>query len=142
MEQLVQLSYTILNLRTLDRDDALQKFATAINVQLMFENRQVIPYTPFNGFDSIAAQDKLFICGPSGCGKSKGIFECAKNNFTKFAKICIINPIQPVGEISGRITLLDLIEKLDKDDAIVWDNFPDDLVREGSGYCETSSSSD
>src|SRR5215212_2700931 len=68
-------------------DELIQKIATSINVQLALEQEnQKIPFIPFNGFDNVQHDDKLFIYGPSGCGKSRGIFEIIKRIITEEKK--------------------------------------------------------
>ncbi len=59
----------------------------------------------------------------------ESIFELVKENLSNFKRIYFINPRNTVGNELGRIKILDLIGKLEEDDAVVWDNFPDDLVR-------------
>jgi hypothetical protein len=109
--------------------DILQKVATLVNVQLAAEGSEILPFTLFMNFDSARHSDKLFLYGPSGCGKSRAIFELVKEDLNNFKKIYFINPRNTVGNESGRIKILDLIGKLQEDDGVVWDNFPDDLVK-------------
>src|SRR5262249_19522572 len=49
---------------------------------------------------------------------------------TMIDRIYIINPRTVIaGTESGRIDLYELIDRFTEDDAILWDNFPDDLVK-------------
>jgi hypothetical protein len=126
-----------------DEDDnsVLQEVAAAINVQLTMtedesgdksHRRTIIPFIPFNGFDSsIRQKDKLFLYGPSGCGKSRSIFEIIKDKLTSegIENIYIINPRNKVGKESGRQSLVEIANKLTDKDAVLWDNFPDDLIK-------------
>ncbi len=64
---------------------------------------QYLPFIDPADFDTAKYQDKLFIHGPSGSGKSK--------------------------EKTGRTNLIDLINQFTENDIIVWDNFPDDLIK-------------
>ena len=66
--------------------DILQKVATAINVQLTFDDVQRLPLIAPNGFDTAKHHDKLFLYGHSGCGKSRCIFEFIKDK---------LRPIEP-----------------------------------------------
>jgi hypothetical protein len=110
-------------------DDIFQKIATLVNVQLAAEGSESLPFVPFSNFNSTKYSDKLLLYGPSGCSKSRAMFELVKENLDNFKKIYFINPRNAIGNESGRIKLLDLIGKLEEDDGVVWDNFPDDLVK-------------
>jgi hypothetical protein len=107
---------------------SFKKVATLVNVQLASEGSEILPFTLFTNFDSARHYDKLFLYGPSGCGKSRTIFELVKEDLSNFRKIYFINTTNAVGNESGRIKILDLIGKLQEDDGVVCDNFPDDLV--------------
>jgi ABC-type transport system involved in cytochrome bd biosynthesis fused ATPase/permease subunit len=124
-----EVSYTILTVNHLNSIDILEKVATAINVQLTLEEGQNFPFIPFISFDKAKNEDKLFIIGPSGCGKSKGIFEIIKNKLENYENIYIINPRTLIGNKSGRISIIELISKVNQKDVIIWDNFPDDLAK-------------
>ena len=128
-DESIDVSYSILIVGQEQKPHILQKIATLVNVQLGAEGNGILPFTPFTDFDSAKHSDKLFLYGPSGCGKSRAIFELVKENLRNFKKIYFINPRNTVGNELGRIKILDLIGKLEEDDAVVWDNFPDDLVR-------------
>ena len=126
----MEVSYTILEIDNDDPEEMLQEFATVINVQLMMADGQKFPFIPFIDFDSALKASKLFLYGTSGCGKSKAIFEIIKQRIRNLNKIYVINPRQVPGRESGRINLLDLISAVNPEkDAIVWDNFPDDLIK-------------
>ena len=105
----------------------LTDIATAINVQLMFEDSQ-IPFVPFKDYENLLDQDKSFIYGRSGSGKSRIIYEIIKQRLPSFNRVCVINPRPLVGVQSHRISLSKLIHELKFDDAVIWDNFPDDLI--------------
>ena len=112
-----------------DLADILQKVATAVNVQLTFDDVQRLPLIAPNGFDTAKHHDKLFLYGPSGCGKSRCIFEFIKDKLSNIKNIFIINPRQTIGEESGRIKIHELVSKFDQNDIALWDNSPDDLVK-------------
>jgi hypothetical protein len=129
-DESIEVSYTILRaVNQRNRDEILQKIVTAINVQLALENSQSIPFISSNGFDTVKLQDKLFIYGLSGCGKSRCIYELAKDKLDDVENIFIINPRQTLGEESGRISIHELAIKLNQKDIVIWDNFPDDLLK-------------
>ncbi len=91
------------------------------------------PFTTFEKFNIIKEEegvvDKLFISGPSGVGKSRCIYEIFKNNINRYQKIIVINPRNSITENYKRAPLLDIISKINEDDAIIWDNFPDGLIK-------------
>ena len=66
-----------------------------------------------------------------------GLFEVIKDNTKSFEKIYIINPRNPVGEESGRVNLCELVNRFQENDIIVWDNFPDDLVKRDIDNAQT-----
>jgi DNA polymerase III delta prime subunit len=126
----IEVSYTILrSVNQRNRHDVIQKVVAAINVQLKLENNQNIPLISPNDFDAVKHQDKLFISGPSGCGKSRCIYELFKDKLNDVENIYVINPRQTIGEESGRITIPKLTNKLNQKDIVIWDNFPDDLLK-------------
>jgi hypothetical protein len=126
----IEVSYGILEVGEEETpDDILEKIATLINVQLGAQDNGAIPFTPFTNYDDAKHSDKLFLYGPSGCGKSRALFELIKEDLGSLKKIWFINPRNTIGNDSGRINILDLIAKLGPQDGVVWDNFPDDLVR-------------
>jgi hypothetical protein len=124
----IEISYSILSTQS-QFQGVLQKLATAINVQLLIERDQKLPFVGFKGFDTAERADKLFLYGPSGCGKSRSIFEIVKSKITNFEKVYILNPRNTIGKDSGRISLHQLVNDIGENDAIVWDNFPDDLMK-------------
>ena len=128
--ELIEVSYLIIDSK--DKDsiaETLESFATSINVQYK-EDGIELPYVPFPNFEKANAATKLILYGPSGCGKSKTIFEIIRRRIPNLSRIIVINPRQIVGERSGRMNLAELLRSIDKEkDAVVWDNFPDDLIR-------------
>jgi hypothetical protein len=106
------------------------KIATAINVQLKLSDGTEIPFITFNEFDKSSREDKVYLYGPSGSGKSRGIFEIIKSKVTVIDRIYIVNPRTVItGAESGRIDLYELIDRVTENDAVLWDNYPDDLVK-------------
>ena len=125
----IEVSYAVISLSSGDSEKVLAKFATSLNVQLGLQPGQLLPYIPFKGFDKVKGANKLFIYGPSGCGKSRCIYELIKDMVTSFGEIYVINPRHTAGmSESGRAPLAALFTRFGKDDAIVWDNFPDDII--------------
>ncbi len=139
-EEFNEISYTVLNINHKDSKKILQKMETGINVQIALDNDQNIPFIAPDVFDKAKYFNKLFVYGPSGCGKSRIIFEIIRDKMAtisssrpssteKIEKIIIINPRQTIGKESGRSSIIELVSKLGSQDIIVWDNFPDDLVK-------------
>jgi hypothetical protein len=65
----IEVSYTVLERQgneSIADQRLLQQIATAINVQLNVEEGQDLPFIPFNGFDDLMQESKLFLYGPSG----------------------------------------------------------------------------
>ncbi|HEX9317768.1 MAG TPA: hypothetical protein VF884_02415 [Nitrososphaeraceae archaeon] len=93
----------------------------------MFEGHE-IPFVPFKDYENVKYQDKSFIYGRSGCGKSRIIYEIIKEKSKRFNRVFIINPRHLVGIESHRIGLSKLMNDVSGDDAVIWDNFPDDLL--------------
>jgi hypothetical protein len=130
-----EVSYTVLdNIQKEDPNIILQKIATAINVQLTLSNgEEEIPFVPFDEFNSAIHEDKVYLYGTSGSGKSRTMFEIIKSKITGFERIFIINPRNIImGSESGRIDIYELAHRLTQADAVLWDNFPDDLVKENT----------
>src|SRR5919106_2895400 len=127
----IEVSYTLLrSINQRNRIDILQKVIATINVQLTLENGQSIPLISSNGFDTVKLQDKLYIYGASGCGKSRCIYELLKDDkLNDVENIFIINPSQTIGEESGRVGIHELANRLSQKDIVIWDNFPDDLLK-------------
>lgn len=132
-----EVSYSVLNIeqyvgkigKVNFPDDLLKMLSTAINVRLFMEGNHYFPNIPFDKFNTLLSEDKIFLFGPSGCGKSRAIYEMIKKNLKDFDKIYLINPRNSLGKESGRMPLKDLVTRVNENDAIVWDNFPDDLMR-------------
>jgi class 3 adenylate cyclase len=127
-EEANEVSYTILD-TTKNANDILQSLATAINVRLSLDSEQDFPFVEFDNFATASRQDKIFLYGPGGSGKSRSIYEIAKRNIPDIKRIIIINPRNNTGSESGRIRLADVVSKFSDGDAVIWDNFPDDLVK-------------
>jgi len=73
--------------------------------------------------------NKLFLYGTSGSGKSRCIYEIVRERIADFKNIFIINPRHTVGaKESGRIKLTELFSRFSNEDAVIWDNFPDDII--------------
>ena len=120
-----QISYSVLNIGR-SRKRALTDLATSIDVH-MFEG-SIIPFVPSADYQSLHRQDKSFIYGRSGCGKSRVIYEIIKKRLAEFNRVFIINPRPILGIESRRIGLSKLVDELNSGDAVIWDNFPDDLL--------------
>ena len=56
------------------------------------------------------------------------MYEIIKERLAEFKRVCVINPRTLVGVESHRIGLSKLMSELNREDAIIWDNFPDDLL--------------
>src|SRR5215469_10159437 len=132
-----EISYTMIRSGQVPIEGILQELATAINVQLSRHEQQFPFVSPDNFERSTTYADKILFFGTSGCGKSRGIFEVIKDNTKSFEKIYIINPRNPVGEESGRVELCELVNRFEENDIIVWDNFPDDLVKRDIDNAQT-----
>jgi len=127
----IKVPYTVLD--SID----ISKVAFAINVQLTLNdaneqhtNQNSLPFVFPNDFDDVKDRDNLFIYGPSGCGKSRTMVEIiSKSSNERTEKIYIINPRNAIGVESGMISLYDLVNKLCEKDVVIWDNFPDGMIR-------------
>ena len=130
----IEVSYAVLSveLGTANVEELLQKIADTINVQLTLEGEH-LPFVPFNGFHRIKREDKVLLYGRSGCGKSRGMFEIIREKIGRYKRVYIINPRNPVAKESGRTNLFWLAEKFGKEDLVLWDDFPDDLVMRDMG---------
>jgi hypothetical protein len=131
----IEVSYGVLSTHDQNYDKLLQDIATAVNLQLSLED-QHLPFIEPDGYNTAKQQDKLFIYGPSGSGKSRIIFETIKHQrqyqhqqHNTLEKFYIINPRQKIGEETGRINLDDLVDRFRENDVVIWDNFPDDLIK-------------
>jgi hypothetical protein len=130
----IEVSYAVFSVDPANSniEELLQKIAAIINVQLTFE-REHLPFVPFNGFDRARREDKVLLYGRSGCGKSRGMYEIFREKVGHCKTIYIINPRNPVANESGRTNLVLLAEKFGQEDLVLWDNFPDDLVKRDLG---------
>lgn len=107
----------------------LQQISAAINVRLTLADDQNFPYVYFDNFSSLSNSDKVFLYGPSGCGKSRGVLEIIRQNIRHVERVYVINPRNAVGLELGRAPLMDIVNMFSENDMIIWDNFPDDLIR-------------
>jgi hypothetical protein len=129
-DEQIEVSFATLTIDRSNYSQIIQKIATIINVRLSTEAEQnLLPFVPPKTFENAVRQDKLFIHGASGCGKSRVIFEIMKNKIQGTEKIFFINPRQFTAEVSGRISLTELINRFTEKDIVIWDNFPDDLMK-------------
>ena len=130
-----EVSYTIVPVSHELVDQVLQSVATAINLRLSLEQNQPFPFVEFDSFSAALKQDKVFLYGPGGSGKSRSIFELLSRGILHFDRIIIVNPRNNVGTESGRIPLAELVAKFAESDAVIWDNFPDDLIKRDAANC-------
>lgn len=116
-------------------------------MQLTLPDGGEIPFIPFNEFANTLNEDKIYLYGPSGSGKSRTLYEIMKSKIISCERIFIINPRNIVAgggaagdaqlsssssssaTVAGRIEIPELISKFTENDAVIWDNFPDDLVK-------------
>lgn len=68
--------------------------------------------------------------GVSGSGKSRSLFEIvgSKIKNRSFKKTYIINPRNIIGHALNRISISELVDKIEQRDVIIWNDFPDDLL--------------
>jgi hypothetical protein len=132
-DERIEVSFATLTTDGSNNNEIIRKIATAINVQLSTTEggQNLLPFVPPKAFENAMIQDKLFIHGASDCGKSRAIFEIIKNKMKGTEKIHIINPRQIAGEESGRTNLTELMNRFrfTEKDTVIWDNFPDDLIK-------------
>jgi hypothetical protein len=116
----------------------LDSLATSINVQLTLLDRKEIPFIPFNEYTNTLYEDKVYIRGLSGSGKSRCIYEIVKTKISSFERIFIINPrnITVNAKETGRVDIYNLTKDLKDKDIVIWDNFPDDLVKKDIDYAK------
>ncbi len=124
----IELSYIDFSVDQIYPEKVIQKVATAINVQQVIEEDQNIPFVKFNQFEQALSVEKLFLYGPSGSGKSRFILEILKRNISTITNIYVITPCNTAEKVQ-RVDLLELVKKFKIGDAVIWDNFPDDLIK-------------
>ncbi|MDQ3872678.1 MAG: hypothetical protein M3258_03595 [Thermoproteota archaeon] len=116
----------------IDSDDewivTVQKVATAINVQFTESSRD-LPFVAFKEFQNLLREEKVFLFGPSGCGKSRAIIELLRRKEGRYAKIFVINPSNPAVLDSRRENITALSQRFGRNDLVIWDNFPEGLVK-------------
>jgi hypothetical protein len=108
--------------------ETVQKIATAINVQFTEASNQ-LPFVPFREFQNLLREEKVFLFGPSGCGKSRTIIELLRSKNASYDRIFVINPSNPARLDSGRENISTLSEEFGRNDLVIWDNFPEGLVK-------------
>jgi hypothetical protein len=108
--------------------ETVQKVATAINVQFTEASNQ-LPFVPFKEFQNLLREEKVFLFGPSGCGKSRTIIELLRSKNASYDRIFVINPSNPARLDSGRENISMLSERFGRNDLVIWDNFPEGLVK-------------
>ena len=102
---------------------------TKINVELRKESKEVIPFISPKGFDEWKNEKKLFLSGVPGSGKSRTIIEIIKTrlNLGEFENIYILNPKNVANGKADRASISEIVDSISEKDAIIWDNFPNDL---------------
>lgn len=108
--------------------DTVQKVATAINVQFT-ESAEQLPFVPSRQFEKLLREEKVFLFGPSGSGKSRTIIKLLRNKDTTYERIFVVNPSNPSGLDSGRENIAVLSQQFGRQDLVIWDNFPDGLIK-------------
>jgi hypothetical protein len=109
--------------------ETVQKVATAINVQFTESSSKHLPFVPFKEFQNLLREEKVFLFGPSGCGKSRTIIELLRSKNAGYDRIFVINPSNPAGLDSGREGISTLSQQFGRNDLVIWDNFPEGLVK-------------
>lgn len=122
-----KVSYAIIEVEQDRLEECLLKIATMLNVQLS-QAGSPIPFIPFDGFERLNRK-KLFLYGISGVGKSRAIYELVKARISTFKKIFMLNPRIIFQEKSDEDELYKITNQASVNDALVWDNFPNDLIR-------------
>ena len=130
-ESVAEIPYIVLTItQEQEKIQILQTVATAINVQLTLDEEAHIPFIPSSNFQQANNQDKLFLYGPGGSGKSRLIFELVKSKLSeKIKRLYIINPRQVLNKNIQRANLMQLFNQLTHEDIVVWDNFPDGVIK-------------
>jgi hypothetical protein len=108
--------------------ETVLKVATAINVQFT-ESSEQLPFVSTRQFEKLLKEEKVFLFGPSGSGKSRTIIELIRNKKTRYDRIFVINPSNPAGLDSGRENIAVLSQQFGRKDLVIWDNFPEGLVK-------------
>jgi hypothetical protein len=109
--------------------ETVQKVATAINVQFTEESSNQLPFVPFKEFENLLREEKVFLFGPSGCGKSRAIIELLRGKKGSYDRIFVVNPSNPAGLNSSRESISTLSQQFSINDLVIWDNFPEGLVK-------------
>ena len=109
--------------------ETVEKVATAINVQFTEESSKQLPFVPFKEFENLLREEKVFLFGPSGCGKSRTIIELLRSKKGNYERIFVINPSNSAGLDSGRQSISTLSQQFNRKDLVIWDNFPEGLVK-------------
>jgi hypothetical protein len=109
--------------------ETVQKVATAINVQFTEESSKQLPFISFKEFENLLREEKVFLFGPSGCGKSRAIIELLRSKKGSYDRIFVINPSNPAGLDSSREIISTLSQQFGRRDLVIWDNFPEGLVK-------------
>jgi class 3 adenylate cyclase len=116
-----------------DWKQTVQKIAIAINVQFTESSQQDLPFVPYKEFPNLLREEKVFLFGPSGCGKSRTIIEMIRKkeivSDNNYERIFIISPSNPAGIGTQRENLSSFSSQFGQDDLVVWDNFPEGLVK-------------
>ena len=102
--------------------------AIAINVQFTGFSEN-LPFVPPKQFASLVREEKIFLVGPSGSGKSRAIIEILRSKNPTYDRIFVINPSNPAGLDSARQSIASLSQQFGRNDIVIWDNFPDGLVK-------------
>jgi hypothetical protein len=108
--------------------ETVQKVATAINVQFTESSAQ-LPFVASKEFLILLREEKVFLFGPSGCGKSRTIIELLRNKKESYDRIFVINPSNAAGLDSSRENISGLSQRFGRNDLVIWDNFPEGLVK-------------
>jgi hypothetical protein len=109
--------------------ETVQNVATAINVQFTEESSKQLPFVPFKEFENLLREEKAFLFGPSGCGKSRTIIELLRSKKGSFDRVFVINPSNPAVLNSSRESISTFSQQFSTNDLVIWDNFPDGLVK-------------
>jgi vacuolar-type H+-ATPase subunit F/Vma7 len=123
-----EVSYVIIDVDHANMYNTIQKIAIGLNVQLTEDNQEV-PYIMFDNFDNIRQVQNLFLYGRSGIGKSRTLLEIVSSDLANYKKIYLINPNKASEENVYRDDIVQLVSKFNNDVAIIWDNFPLDLIQ-------------